>query len=85
MSFTQLTTTQKEFLENYLRGTGKTLSAAQAQATFGIKNLRARMTEMRKAGLRVRTETNTAGRTVYAVSARDTQGQRKQKFKSTAE
>lgn len=82
MSFTQLTTTQKEFLENYLRGTGKTLSAAQAQATFGIKNLRARMTEMRKAGLRVRTETNTTGRTVYAVSARDSKGQRKQIFKA---
>ena len=30
MSFTTLTTDQKTFLETYLRGTGKTLTAADA-------------------------------------------------------
>ena len=80
MSFTQLTTTQKQFLEQYLRGTGKSLTARQAAATFGIKNLRARMTEMRKAGLKVKTDTNASGRTQYSISARDAQGQRRQLF-----
>lgn len=72
MSFTNLKTTQVKFLETYLRGTGAELSSAQAEATFGIKNLRARMTEMRQAGLRVRTSKNTKGNTTYSVSRRDT-------------
>jgi len=42
MAFTTLTVTQKEFLESHLRGTGKAMSAAQASATYGIKNIRAR-------------------------------------------
>ena len=71
MAFTQLRTTQVEFLEQYLRGTNRELSSAQAAATFGIKNLRARMTEFRQTGLRVRKGKNTAGRTVYSVSRRD--------------
>jgi hypothetical protein len=71
MAFTQLRTTQVEFLEQYLRGTNRELSSAQAAATFGIKNLRARMTEFRQTGLRVRKSKNTAGRTVYSVSRRD--------------
>lgn len=80
MSFTKITTTQTKFLESYLRGTGKTLSAAQAQSLYGIKNLRARMSNMRSVGLRVRTDLNTAGRTVYAISARDIVGGRQAKF-----
>jgi hypothetical protein len=71
MAFTQLRTTQVEFLEQYLRGTNRELSSAQAAATFGIKNLRARMTEFRQTGLRVRKSKNTVGRTVYSVSRRD--------------
>jgi hypothetical protein len=71
MAFTQLRTTQVEFLEQYLRGTNRELSSAQAAATFGIKNLRARMTDFRQIGLRVRKSKNTAGRTVYSVSRRD--------------
>lgn len=71
MSFTTLTTTQNTFLETYLRGTGREMSAAQARATYGVKNLRARMTDLRNAGLRVRTGVNTEGRTTYAVSRRD--------------
>ena len=80
MSFTTLTVTQNEFLEQYLRGTGRSMSAAQARSTYGIKNLRARMTEMRQAGLRVRKETNTEGRTAYSISARDVNGYRDGRF-----
>ena len=76
MAFTTITTTQKEFLVDYLRGTGRTLSAAQAKAFYGISNVRARMSELRKAGYRVRTSTNTAGRIVYSISARDINGSR---------
>ena len=74
MSFTNLKSTQVEFLETFLRGTGRELSAAQAEATFGIQNLRARMTNLRQAGLRVRKSTNTRGRTAYSVSRRDVFG-----------
>jgi len=74
MSFTKLSTTQVVFLENHLRGTGRSISSAQARATYGIKNLRARMTEFRQAGLRVRKALNTEGRTVYSVSRRDVTG-----------
>ncbi len=75
-SFTTLTVPQNEFLENYLRGTGRTMSAAQADATFGIKNLRARMSEFRSEGLRVSKKMNTEGRTAYRVSSRDLNGSR---------
>lgn len=71
MSFTQLKTTQKEFLEKHLRGTGRKMSAKQAEATYGIKNMRARISEMRAAGLRIRKTKNTEGRTAYAISRRD--------------
>lgn len=74
MAFTTLTTTQKTFLESHLRGTGVAMSAAQARETYGIMNLRARMTELRQAGLRVRKHINTRGRTAYAVSRRDVFG-----------
>ena len=74
MAFTQLKTTQVAFLEKHLRGTGRAMSAAQAEATYGIMNLRARMTDLRQAGLRVRRGKNTEGRTTYAVSRRDVFG-----------
>lgn len=70
MSFTQLTTSQNEFLVNYLRGTGRELTSAQAAANYGIKNLRARITELRQEGFKVRTRRNTVGTTSYAVSRR---------------
>lgn len=73
-SFTSLTTTQKSFLESHLRGTGKAMSEAQARETYGIKNLRARMSELRQAGLTVRKSVNTRGNTTYAVSRRDVFG-----------
>jgi hypothetical protein len=80
MSFTTLTTTQKVFLETHLRGTGNSLSGRQADALYGIKNIRARMTEFRKAGLRVRKYKNTDGRSQYLVSSRDVNGERRQIF-----
>jgi hypothetical protein len=71
MSFTQLKSTQKEFLEKHLRGTGRAMSAKQAEATYGILNLRARISEMRAAGLRIRKMKNSGGNTAYAISRRD--------------
>jgi hypothetical protein len=73
-------TNQVAFLEKYLRGTGKTLTAAQASANYGIKNLPARMSEFRKCGLQVKTMVNTTGKTAYAVSARDVTGSRARAF-----
>ena len=69
-SFTTLTVPQKEFLVDHLRGTGRELSAAQASSLYGIQNLRARMSEIRQEGYRVRTRKNTVGRTNYAISRR---------------
>lgn len=78
--FTTLTVPQVVFLESYLRGTGREMSEAQAKATYGIMNLRARMSELRSAGLRVRVGKNTEGRATYAISSRDTNGSRAAMF-----
>ena len=82
MSFTTLTTNQTAFLETYLRGTGKTLTAADANARFGIKNLSARMSELKAAGLNVKTDVATTGKTRYAMTARDVTGSRAKVFVS---
>lgn len=74
MSFTTIKSTQVAFLEKHLRGTNREMSAAQARETYGIQNLRARVSEMRQAGLTVRKGVNTKGRTTYAVSRRDVFG-----------
>jgi hypothetical protein len=76
MSFVTLKTTQNEFLEQHLRGTGRAMSAAQARATYGIQNIRARMTELRQAGLKVNRAKNSEGRAAYTISARDVNGSR---------
>lgn len=78
MAFTKIKTSQREFLVSYLRGTGRELTQPQAESMFGIKNLRARMSEMRELGLRVRTRATSAGRIAYSVSARDVNGSRAQ-------
>ena len=78
--FTTLTVPQKVFLEDHLRGTGRTMTEAQARATYGIQNLRARISELRQAGMIVRVEKNTEGRAKYAVSARDVTGSRAKIF-----
>lgn len=71
---------QKAFLENYLRGTGKTLSAVQARANYGIQQLPARISELRAAGMVVKTVTNTSGNTAYKIVARDVSGSRSKIF-----
>ena len=71
---------QVSFLERYLRGTNKTLSIAQAQANYGIEKLTARISELRAAGLNVKTITNTSGNTAYRMSARDLNGSRAKMF-----
>jgi len=62
--------TQNDQIVKFLRGTGRELSAAQAESRFGIRNLSARMSELREGGFRVRTRTNTTGKTAYSVSRR---------------
>lgn len=76
MAFTNLSTSQFAFLHNYLRGTGRSLTSRQARSFYGIKNLRARMTDLRQAGLRVRAEKNEDGYTKYSISSRDITGSR---------
>ncbi len=73
--------TQNQKLETFLRGTGRTLTAAEAQARFGIKNLRARISELRSYGLTVRKDiATTTGLTKYAISARDVSGSKAKVF-----
>ena len=71
---------QVSFLERYLRGTNRTLSVAQAQANYGITKLTARISELRSAGLNVKTIVNTSGNTAYRMSARDLTGSRAKMF-----
>jgi hypothetical protein len=80
MSFTVLSTPQNQFLETYLRGTSRGLTAADARARFGIQNLRARMSELRSLGLTVRVDKATTGRARYSVSDRDITGSRARLF-----
>ena len=70
MAFATIKMSQNKFLVKYLRGTNRQLSSAQAEALYGIQNLRARMTDLRNGGYKVRTHKNTEGRTAYAVSRR---------------
>lgn len=76
MAFTTISGTQASFLQDYLRGTDRTLTEAQARANYGIKNLRARMTDLRNAGLRVSTVKTPSGKTAYKIAARDVNGSR---------
>lgn len=71
---------QKSFIETYLRGTGRTLSAEQARANYGIAQLPARIYEMKSAGLVVKTVKNTSGNTAYKIVARDVTGSRARVF-----
>jgi len=71
---------QNKFLESYLRGTGRTMSAAQAQANYGIKNIRARVYELRSAGLNVTTVRRPGTTATYRISSRDLTGSRARVF-----
>lgn len=70
MAFVNSSKTQNEQLISHLRGKNRYISAPQARALFGVQNLRARMSELRQQGYRVRTAVNTEGNTTYAVARR---------------
>ena len=70
MAFVKSSKSQNELLVSYLRGKNRTLSAPQAESLFGIKNLSARMSELRQAGYRVRVVENTEGKTAYKIPRR---------------
>jgi hypothetical protein len=70
MAFVKTGKTQVESLVSFLRGKSRGISAPQAQALFGVKNLRARISDLRQLGYRIRKSINTEGRTVYFVSRR---------------
>ena len=74
MAFTKLSVPQNTFLVTHLRGTGKELTVAQARALYGIENLRARVCELRKAGLKVLSRKNYMGAAAYRITARDLRG-----------
>jgi hypothetical protein len=56
--------TQNQRLEGYLRGTGRELNASQAELLFGVKNLRARMTDFRQNFLAVNKRKSKTGATM---------------------
>ena len=62
---------QARFLENHLRGTGRTLTASQAANQYGILNLTARVFDLRQLGLNVKVK---GGK--YTMTSRDIVGSR---------
>ena len=70
--------TQNEFLVTHLRGTQRELTVAQANALYGIKNLRARVCELRKAGLMVKSRKNYRNAASYRIVSRLQNGSRSQ-------
>lgn len=50
------TTTAKTRLLNYLNTTGATITVAQARSRFGMANPRARISELREDGHKIRTD-----------------------------
>lgn len=75
MAFTTLRSTQMAFLEKHLRGTGRTLTSAQAASLYGVRNLSARVSELRDLGLNIQTiPTKTTTRSQYKMSRRDVFG-----------
>lgn len=77
----QTTKTQNQKLETFLRGTKRTLTAAQAQARFGIQNLSARVAELRSVGLDVRTGISpSTGLAQYSMPVRNMWGSKARAF-----
>ena len=70
MAFVNSSKTQTELLVTYLRGTGRGISAPQAKSLSGIKNLRARISDLRQSGFKIRKDMNKEGNTTYFVSRR---------------
>ena len=56
------------------------MTAADAKARFGIQQLPARMSELKAAGLNVKTSIATTGKTRYGITARDVNGSRAKVF-----
>jgi seryl-tRNA(Sec) selenium transferase len=71
-----MTKNQNQRLVELLRGTGKELTVAQARSQMNIGNLRARVHELRKAGLNVQSRKNYRGAAAYRIPARDINGSR---------
>lgn len=72
--------TQNQRLESYLRGTGRELNADQAKLLFGVKNLRARMTDFRQSFLSVNKRKSKTGTTMYSVPRRSALGDQRKTF-----
>ena len=72
--------TQNELLHNYLRGKNRSITAQHAYSRFGIKNLRARITELRNLGLKVTSDVTRDGRAKYSIAAKTVTGSRKSLF-----
>jgi len=70
-------TNQNQFLVEYLRGTGRELTVAQARARFAVGNLRARIAELRKAGLNVKSRKNYRNAAAYQIPVRLQDGSRR--------
>lgn len=76
-SISTTSTTQNQFLVTHLRGTQRELTVAQAKAKFGIGNLRARVAELRKAGLNVQSRKNYRNAAAYTITSRLQDGSRR--------
>ena len=76
MKTTKTGASQVAFLEQHLRGTSRELTSAQASSAYGIKNLRARIFDLRKAGLNVQSRKNYRGAASYSIPSRDLFGSR---------
>lgn len=58
--------TQNAKITSYLFK-GRTLTEAQARAQLGVTNLSARVHELRKRGVQIRTVSTKTGKTAYAI------------------
>ena len=65
MMKTNMSQTQR--LAKYLSSKNRTISAPQAEVLFGIKNLSARVSDLRKAGFKIVLTENRAGKSAYKI------------------
>lgn len=61
---------QYEKVLSYLKGKKRTLTRSQAMQRFKIKNLSARISEIRQSGYKVKKIRNRAGKTAYSIVSR---------------
>jgi len=67
---------QRQFLVDYLRGSGRTLTPTEANKKFKIQKLGSRMSELRSVGLQI-TKQKMHNETSYGIGALDKYGSRK--------